>query len=313
MEAILSEKDLIQILENLINQIPKGKITTYKEMALAIGSIYATRFIYNAIRKINGPWWRVVNEKGEIKDKKHLELLKKEGITIENNKIINLTKYLYRDLKIDHKPLERLRRYQIELSKKISLYDDFSDINIIGGVDLSYKNNKAIVVYTLLDIEKLKLLKFYVFEEHVSFPYIPTFLSFREGDPILKTFNRVEPKPNVLFVNGQGIAHPVKMGLASYIGVVLDIPTVGITKKHLYGEIKENKIYDKDGNQIGWVIKKNGKTVYVSPGNKLSLESSKELAEKTWIKGQYPEPIRIADEISKKVKKRNNSLLDYLK
>lgn len=226
-------------------------------------------------------------------------MLLKEGIAVINNKI-DLNKYLFRDFKIENKPLEILRKKQIELSKKIILHDDFEKLEIIAGVDLSYKKDIAKIVYVLLD-KNLNLINYHIFEEKVTFPYIPTFLAFREGEPIIKTFNKIG-KPDILFVNGQGIAHPVKMGLATYVGVILDIPSIGITKKHLYGKIKENKIYDDYNNLIGYVVEKFGKKIYVSPGHRVSVDTAKELAEKFWIKNSYPEPIRLADELSKKVK-----------
>jgi len=292
--------DVNRILRDLIFQIPKGKVTTFKTLALALGSPYATRFVAQAIKHSDIPWWRVVNEKGEIKNLEQLIRLKCEGVEIVNGKV-NLKKHLFNDFRIGEKPLEKLRKMQVELSKRLKLQDDFSKLELIGGVDLSYKNNKAKVVYVLLDNE-LNLVEYYVFEERVTFPYIPTFLAFREGEPILKTFNKIKA-PDILFVNGQGVAHPVKLGLASYVGVLLDIPTIGVTRKHLYGKIQGNRIFDENNQLIGYVLEKYGNVIYVSPGHKVSVETAKELSDEFWIKGRYPEPIRIADEISKKVKK----------
>jgi deoxyribonuclease V len=91
------------------------------------------------------------------------------------------------------------------------------------------------------------------------------------------------------------------LGLASYVGVNLNIPTIGITKKLLSGNIIDNKIIIN--NEVrGYKIEKFGKIIYASPGNLISLEKTKELSEKYWISGKYPEPIRLADMISKKIK-----------
>jgi len=291
--------NIYEYIEKIVNQIPPGRVSTFKLIAEALGSKYATRFVSQVIKNLDVPWWRVVNERGEIKNFEQIIRLKRESINISGCKI-DLNKYLFRDFSIDKKPLEILRNVQKDLSKRIVLKDDFSEINTIGGVDLSYKKDQAIVVYVILD-NKLNLLEKYIFTEKVEFPYIPTFLSFREGEPIIKTFSRIH-KPDILFVNGQGIAHPVRLGLASYVGVLLNIPTVGITKKHLYGIIKDNKIFDSYNNLIGFILEKNGKRVYVSPGHRISVNTAKELSENFWIKGNYPEPIRLADEISKKAK-----------
>jgi len=293
--------DLYKTLEELICSIPKGKVTTFKILSDALGSKYAVKFILQNYKKLNCPWWRVVNEKGIINDKLQKKLLKEEGIEIKDNKIINLNEYLFKEFKIKEKPLEKLREMQIELSKKIILKDCFEKLENIGGVDISYKNDIAKVVYVILD-NKLNIKKKYVFIEKVEFPYIPTFLAFREGEPIIKTFDRVDEKIDVLFVNGVGIAHPVRMGLAAWVGVKLDISTIGVTKSLLYGKVIEDKIIDeKTGEILGYAIRKFGKEVYVSPGNKVSLETSKKLSETLWVRGRYPEPIRIADELSKKI------------
>jgi len=293
--------DLYKVLEDLINSIPRGRVTTFKILSEALGSKYAIKFILQNYKKLNCPWWRVVNEDGSLKDGLQEKLLSEEGIEIKYNRIIDIDKYLFKDFKIKEKPLEKLREMQIELSKKIILEDGFEKIETIGGVDIGYKNDRAKVVYVILD-KNLNIKNKYIFIEKVEFPYIPTFLAFREGEPIIKTFDRIKEKIDILFVNGVGIAHPVRMGLASWIGVKLDIPTIGITKSLLYGKIIEDKIIDERTNDLlGYVIRKFGRKVYVSPGNKVSLETSKNLSEKLWIRGKYPEPIRVADELSKKV------------
>lgn len=283
-------------LENLIKQIPKGKVTTFKILAEHLGSPYSLKYILQNYKKING-WWRVVNEKGEVNDLIQKELLVREGIDFEGNKIKNLKEYIFKDF-ISEKILIKYRKIQEELREKIILKDGFKKLDKIAGVDLSYKGDRAKVVYVILD-KNLNLISKYIFEVEVEFPYIPTFLAFREGEAILKTIDKVE-EFDILFVNGQGIAHPVRMGLATYIGVVKNIPTIGITRKYLYGKIVDDKILD--GDILGFVLKKFNKIVYVSPGNLISLETARDLSYRFWIKGNYPEPIRLADEISKKVR-----------
>lgn len=288
-------------LNDLINQIPRGKITTFKILSEFLGSQYAIKYILDNYKRCKY-WYRVVNEKGIIYDEKQKELLKSEGIEIENNIILNMEKYLFKDFNIKERILEKYRNIQQELRNKIILEDKFEKIELIGGVDLSYDKDIGYIVYVLLD-KNMNLLEYRVFKEEIDFPYIPTFLAFREGEPIIKTFNKIK-KPDILFVNGFGIAHPVRLGLATYVGIKLNIPTIGITKSLLYGKIKEDKILDeKNENEIlGYVIRKFGHQIYVSPGNNISLNTSKELSYNYWIKGIYPEPIRIADEISKKIK-----------
>jgi len=293
--------DINRVLEELICSIPKGKVTTFKVLAEALGSKYAIKFVLQNYRKIEGPWWRVVNERGIIKDPIQKKILKEEGIEINGDEIVGLERYLFKDFKIEDKPLEKLRRIQIEITKKLILYDDFDKLESIGGVDLSYKGDSAKVVYVVLD-KNLSIKKKYVFIEKVNFPYIPSFLAFREGEPIIKTFDRIDEEIDILFVNGVGIAHPVRVGLATWVGYQLNIPTIGITKSLLYGKLVNDRIVDEKTKEVlGYVIRKFGREVYVSPGYRVSLNTSKQLSEKFWIRGRYPEPIRLADEISKKV------------
>ena len=292
--------EIIEELSKLINSIPYGKVTTFKILSEYLGDIYSIKFIINYYKKLNGPWWRVVNSDGVINNKIQKELLKMEGIEIVNNKIANLEKYLFNNFNVKEKILKIYRKIQEELAKKIILEDNINDINLIGGVDLSYKDDIGYIVYVILD-KNLELINKYIFKEKVEFPYIPSFLAFREGEPIIKTFNKIKEKIDILFVNGHGISHPFKLGLASYVGIKLNIPTIGITKKLLSGNVIDNKIIINN-EMRGYKIEKFRETIYSSPGNLISLEKTKELSEKYWISGKYPEPIRLADMISKKIK-----------
>ncbi|BFI73669.1 endonuclease V [Nanoarchaeota archaeon] len=291
--------EIIKELENLINQIPKGKVTTFKILSEYLGSTYSIKFILQYYKKLNVPWWRIVNENGIVRDLEQKELLTKEGVIIKNDKV-DLDKYLFDRFYVKEKILEKYRKIQLELVKNIILEDRVNNINYVGGVDLSYDKDFGYIVYVILDKE-LNVINKYIFKEKIEFPYIPSFLAFREGEPIIKTFNKIREKIDILFVNGHGVSHPAKMGLASYVGVKLNIPTIGITKSLLYGKIIGNKIII-DNEVRGFVIEKFNRKIFVSPGNLISLEKSKELSEKFWIKGNYPEPIRLADEISKKIK-----------
>lgn len=293
----INEKILLSYLEKIVNQIPKGKVTSYNEIAKALGDPFARKFVFQNIKKINGPWWRVINEKLEIKD---LDQFGKLSLEIDIDDLRkNPEKYFFKNFNIDFKPLEYLRKVQRDLVEKIILEDKFDKIEKIAGVDLSYKNDIGYVVVVYFNKE-LKVLEWFYKKVKVDFPYIPSFLAFREGPAVIKALEN-EELPDILFVNGHGISHPVNLGLATYVGVKLEIPTIGITKKILVGEIVGDKIiYNK--KHVGWVISKFGYKVYASPGNMISLNTTKKLSYDFWIKGKYPEPIRVADEISKKIK-----------
>ncbi len=144
----------------------------------------------------------------------------------------------------------------------------------------------------------------------IKFPYVPTFLSFREAEPIVETFSSLRKKPEVLLVDGHGIAHPREIGLASHVGVLLETPTIGVAKKILVGEYNRHedvggasKILHK-GRTVGFALnsRRNSKPIFVSPGHLVSLEKSLEVVKKC-IKGhRLPEPLRLAHELSSKAK-----------
>jgi deoxyribonuclease V len=145
----------------------------------------------------------------------------------------------------------------------------------------------------------------------VTFPYIPGFLSFREAEPMIRTFKGMEQKPDVLLVDGQGIAHPRRIGLASHIGVLLNHPSIGVAKKILVGEftepIKKGEASEivYQGGLVGFAIKSkvNAKPIIVSPGHKVGIQKSLEVVKKCIKNHKLPEPIRMAHLISKRASK----------
>ncbi len=299
--------DLKKYLFYVISSIPKGKVLRYSDLLDSLGSVYARKFVLEALKNAPPglPIHRVVRSDGFVGEhpwgrRYKEELLKKEGIEIKDGYIKDLDVYLWKDYP-KLRPLEMYRKEQEKIVKSIILEDRFENIEIVGGVDLSYNGDVGYAVLVLLD-EDMNLLMDVVEKGKIDFPYIPTFLAFREYPLIEKAFKRIRRKPDILFVNGHGISHPIKCGLATFTGVKLDIPTIGVTKKILVGKVEDGKIIYK-GEILGFELEKFGNKVYVSPGHKVSLETSKELAEKFWVKGRYPEPIRLADEISKRVRK----------
>ena len=141
---------------------------------------------------------------------------------------------------IDTKELVKI---QGELAKGVITRDEFPEIRLIGGADQAFPRDNAVrSCVVVLDFENLKLVEKSLVEEVVDFPYLPGFLSFREGPPIIKAFKELKIKPDVLLVDGNGILHPRRIGLASHVGVRLNIPTIGVAKSLLCGEEKNNRI-----------------------------------------------------------------------
>jgi deoxyribonuclease V len=122
----------------------------------------------------------------------------------------------------------------------------------------------------------------------------------RESGPILSTLKLLKENFDVLLIDGNGRLHPRKFGLACYVGIVLDKPTIGIAKSLLCGKIIGNLV-KLDDEILAYVIeKKKGKKIFVSIGNKISLETAAKLTESMIIEGEWlPEPLRVADQYSK--------------
>jgi len=190
--------------------------------------------------------------------------------------------------------MDRLIKVQEKLKKKLILKDDFYSNENIAGVDVAYKDDKALCAVVIMSRDKVILKK--TKESKVKFPYIPGFFAFREAPPIIKTVKDIKDKIDILLVNGHGIAHPRGFGLASHVGLILNIPTIGIATSLLCGEVKENYIF-LNGKKTGYKYKK----IYISPGHRVSLLSSIKIVEDCMIGHKLPEPLHRAHVLAKRI------------
>jgi len=299
-----------QVLE-LAAQIPGGKISTYGDLAKALGDIRASRAVGNALNKNQSPvivpCHRVVMSDGRVGGysggvEKKIELLEKEGLKIEGNKILNFKKFLFKDFNAFQRiDLKKLKEIQKEIKSQIILKDGFSEIKTVAGFDISYTGNKAFGACVVFNYRTKEIIERETAKAMVDFPYISTYLSFREFPLIEKLFKKLKNKPTVLMIDGNGILHPGGAGIASHAGVLLDIPAVGVAKTLLCGEVFGDRVM-YDGKLIGIALKTGkGKPVYVSPGHKISYETAVTVV-KEFCKYRIPEPTRQAHILSKKLK-----------
>jgi deoxyribonuclease V len=213
-------------------------------------------------------------------------------------------------------PYQEALAIQRELQKRVITRNGFREINRIAGIDLAQIHGGeqlvcGILVYAfpeLIEIER----SFAIVQ--VVFPYIPGFLAFREGPAIIETVRRLKTKPDVLMVDGQGIAHPRGCGIASHVGVILDIPSIGVAKKRLYGNFDEPgevrgdwaELRSQTGERIGAVLrtKNNTRPVFVSIGHKIDLKTSIRVTLRCSNGFRIPEPTRQADIFVTQLKRR---------
>lgn len=201
---------------------------------------------------------------------------------------------------------------QNQLAKKVIAEDRFQFVIHIGGIDVHYVYDSIILGYVVMKYPQLSLehKTAKVFERIPMYEYRPEFLCFSEGIYIVKFLKELKTKPDILILDGHGIAHPRKMGLASYVGVVCDLPTIGCAKNILYGSYDRNKlakfrssyveIKNEFNETIGFALrtKDNVREIFVSVGHKVSLNTAKEIVLKI-SKYRIPEPLRIAHHIAK--------------
>ena len=213
-------------------------------------------------------------------------------------------------MKIKSFSIEKARKAQRLLAQKVVEKDDFPfPPQTVGGVDVAYIGNYAVAAAVVVEYDTLSVKEKSVSIVKVKFPYIPTLLSFRECYPMISAIKKLKELPDIFMVDAQGRLHPFRLGAASHLGVVLNIPTIGIAKKLLCGSIGERKdnwapIYDKN-EIIGAAVwtKKNVKPIFVSIGHRVTLKTAIKITLNTCKKYKLPEPIRQAH-ITATLKKR---------
>ena len=204
---------------------------------------------------------------------------------------------------------------QKELRRQITLTPLGTKPKLIGGCDVSMNRfaKGGFAGFVVLDAASLRLVDHAVVHKDIPFAYIPGLLSFREIPMLIDAWEKLQQKPDVLVVDGVGIAHPRRMGIATHLGLVLNLPTIGCAKSVLVGEYKEpadtfgafSYMYDPKSPKgepkeiIGAALrsKVGVKPIFISPGNLITLEESIEIIKNSLIKHRLPEPTRLAHNI----------------
>ncbi len=188
---------------------------------------------------------------------------------------------------------------------------------IIGGVDISYSGNSGVAAYVSMQYGSIKPLEIKYAKVDKLPPYVPGLLYLREAPVISKIFYQINRKPDILLVNGHGLAHPRKMGLASYIGVIFNIPTIGVARHLLHGQIdwsSEPPLIVVDNERVGAVlVTKSNNKIYVSIGNKVTLNDAITVIKENLFNLNLPAPIWYADKLSREmIKKKNKEITSWI-
>lgn len=207
--------------------------------------------------------------------------------------------------------LATLKDKQLSMASQVIREDQFDhdSISLIGGADVGFEQGGEVTraAMVLLKYPSLELVEYQVARINTVMPYIPGFLSFRESPALLAAWDALSQKPDLVMVDGHGIAHPRRLGIASHFGLLVDIPTIGIAKKRLCGHFddlseelgSQQPLIDKD-EQLGWVwrSKKRCNSLFISPGHRVSLDSALMWVQRCMAGYRLPEPTRWADAVA---------------
>jgi deoxyribonuclease V len=309
--------DLECELESLLRQVPEGRATTFGDVARALGDVGAARWVAQTVRSgdlpADCPTHRVVMKSGELGGENPSEQrkrLKDEGLLIASESV-DLASIGFSDFE-SSQPLAMLKAAQNKVPTQLELtpYEDTPDE--IAAVDLSYPGDgTAVACYALVETATGKLLWSDTVHRNVPFPYISGYLSYRELPILLELLEHVQgqrPVADVVFVDGNGILHPRRAGIASHLGVLADLRTVGVGKTLLVGKVDRKLVEPerpqpiREGNEvIGMALKAEAESnpVFISPGHRIDVDNAARLARLLFHGHRLPEPIYHADALSR--------------
>ncbi|MBA2494648.1 MAG: deoxyribonuclease V [Acidobacteria bacterium] len=199
---------------------------------------------------------------------------------------------------------------QKQLSYQVITEDEFAEpIKTVAGIDLGYdiKTDKSRAVAVVLSFPKLELLEKSEAILPIQFPYIPGLLSFREAPAAIKALEKLEIAPDLILCDGQGLAHPRRFGIACHIGLIADVPTIGVAKSLLVGKYENlseergstaDLIHRKEKVGVALRTREKVQPIYVSVGHKISLETAINYVLQCTPKYRLPETTRLADKLA---------------
>lgn len=198
---------------------------------------------------------------------------------------------------------------QDRLRPAVSFVDDLGEVRTVAGVDIGFEDSRRVTraAAVMLSFPALELQQQAIFRQPTTFPYVPGLLSFREAPAALTALERLATKPDLLLCDGHGRAHPRRFGLACHIGLLVDVPTIGVAKTRLIGQ--HEPVPEERGawvplwhqhERIGAVVRTRTrvKPVYVSSGHRVSLETAVDYILRCAPRYRLPETTRQAHRLA---------------
>lgn len=307
---------------DLVNQIPTGSVSTFGELASALGDVVAARWIGEFLLRpdvvASCPAHRVVLKSGDLGrfhtgdslDKQRL--LEAEGVAVTADRV-DLASIGF-DAFTSERPLARLRETQEKLPSRVreETYDETPER--VAGVDTSYcDDGTAVACYAEVEAASGELVWSHTVRRAINFPYLTGYLAYRELPILLALLSEVinerghQPAP-VVMVDGQGRLHPRRSGIAVHLGVEADVRTIGIGKKLLCGNVDLDEVTPSapqpvvhDNEVIGMALRAEeySRPIFVSPGNKIDVANATRLTTQLFQGHRLPEPVYFADRLSR--------------
>jgi deoxyribonuclease V len=205
--------------------------------------------------------------------------------------------------------VEEAIEIQKQLRHLVIVENNLGEVRYVAGVDVGFEDNYTMTqaAVAVLSFPQLQLLESAIAQIPTTFPYIPGFLSFREIPAILKALEKLDLVPDLILCDGQGIAHPRRFGIACHLGVLIDVPTIGVAKSLLVGKHEElppekgswQPLRDR-GEVVGAALRTrtNVNPVYVSVGHRISLSTAIDYVLRCTTKYRLPETTRWADKLA---------------
>ena len=312
--------DLVDQLRRLLNQVPRGRVTTPGALAAALGNPIAARWIGHFLLHHDHdaacPCHRAVRAGGVLGsyptgEAAKADRLAAEGVAVRDGRV-DLEQYAFDGLVSDG-PLQRLSRLQESLAQEGRIQPRRQMPRLVGGVDVSYVSpSDGVAAYALVDSASGELVWSTTVRRAVRFPYISSYLTFRELPLLVALLEEVRAAGRlspVVLVDGTGILHPRHFGIASHLGVVASLPTIGVTKKLLCGQVDleglgplESRPVVQDDRLVGVAIRVSSgsrRPIFVSPGHRVDVAFAEQVIRLTLTGHRLPTPLYWADRLSR--------------
>ncbi|MHB8898993.1 MAG: endonuclease V [Thermoguttaceae bacterium] len=313
--------DLPRCLQTLLRQVPPGRLTTYGNLALALGSPAAARWVGHwMLHHDHGPeccCHRVVRSDGSLggyaggEPTLKAQRLRAEGILLHDDRVADVAGNAFRDFN-STEPLAALSRLQLELASKVRLRGRTTMPATLAGVDVSYSGRHATGAYVLWDVSRAEIVWSTTVTRQIDFPYITGYLSFRELPVLLALLESAANSArlaDVLIVDGSGVLHPRGIGIACHLGVVASIPAIGVSKRLLAGQVDlkdiaagESRPVVLQGRRLGAALRptpSGRRPIFISPGHRIGVDMAEKIVRSQLLGRRLPEVQYWADRLSR--------------